>query len=341
MPAVVEDHPEDSSASQPDLPDSSQPPENTTNLLEISSDSDLSIERVYNPQTGKIIEKYGNQTQEIKNGHQEYPKETKNEPEFFRSSSPVDENHNNLANSNRKREFFENFGSPIKSADFLTETSINLTESHVDDIQEHLVPLQIQKYEQISENTIKDQLRQKPKPAVRSFKSKTVSDEPPRAMMVNDPMDVNEEDTNDRCDSKTPDFSEEEILMDETPDISLEPSLICESNVSQYSRTASSLGPDPEISDLKEKHLVKHILGEFSKSYPNLTKIPKKSEETRAKSAANNLSETEQETQEVEGEEIIVRLPSVQDLKKKFEENARVSFKIFLLISSGYILGFL
>lgn len=337
---MVEDHPEDTPVSQPDVPDPTQTPENTSNLLEISSDSDLSIERVYNPQTGKIIEKYGHQTQEIQNGHREDFKENKHEPEFLRSSSPVDENHNNLANSTKKREFLdsvENIGSPIKSAGFLTETAAYLTESRVDDIQEHLVPLQIQKYEQISENTIKDQLRQKPKPAVRSFKSKTVSDEPAKGMMVDNPQDVIEEDTNDRCESKTPDFSEEEILMDETPDISLEPSIRCESNVSQLSRTASSLGPDPEISDLKEKHLVKHILGEFSRSYPNLTKIPKKTEETRAKSAATNLSETEQETHETEGDEIIVRLPSVQDLKKKFEDNARVSFKMILFVFSGYI----
>lgn len=203
------------------------------------------------------------------------------------------------------------------------------------------MPLQIQKYEQISENSIKESLGQKPKPAVRSFKSKTIPDEPAKTMMATDLPDAYEEDSKDRCESKTPDFSEEEILMDETPDISLEPSVRCESNVSQLSRAASSLEADPEISDLKQKHLVKHILGEFSRSYPNLTKIPKKPEETRAKSAATNLSEIEQETQEPEGDEIIVRLPSVQDLKKKFEENARVSGPLYLIISSGYILGFL
>lgn len=105
-------------------------------------------------------------------------------------------------------------------------------------------------------------------------------------------------------DSKTPDFSEDELVFtSSTPDISLEP---------QNSRTNSSLEADAEISDLQEKHLVRHILGEFSRSFPNLTKISGTSDNPTPESKSADAS-----LQDV-NEELSV-LPSVQDLKKRFE----------------------
>lgn len=120
-------------------------------------------------------------------------------------------------------------------------------------------------------------------------------------------------------DSRTPDFSEEEIMLSSsTPDISLEP---------QNSLTHSSLDADAEISDLQEKHLVKHILGELSRSFPNLTKISGKSETPppESKSADASLHEI--------NEELSV-LPSVQDLKKKFEAVSAhdVSYRFVLIL---------
>lgn len=107
-------------------------------------------------------------------------------------------------------------------------------------------------------------------------------------------------------DAKTPDFSEEELNFTcSTPDISLE--------TQNFSRALSSLGADSEISDLQEKHLVKHILGKFSRSFPNLTKIPGWNAETpppESKSADTSFQEIN---------EVLSVLPSVQDLKKKFE----------------------
>lgn len=110
---------------------------------------------------------------------------------------------------------------------------------------------------------------------------------------------------NGERDSKTPDFSEEELnFSSSTPDISFEP---------PSSRAHSTLDADAEISYLQEKHLVKHILGEFSRSFPNLTKISGRnitSPHPESKSADTSLQEI--------NEELSV-LPSVQDLRKKFE----------------------
>lgn len=112
--------------------------------------------------------------------------------------------------------------------------------------------------------------------------------------------------------SKTPESLEEELRFESsTPDISLE---------LQTSRVASSLETDAEITDLQEKHLVKSILGKFSRSFPNLTKISSASESTpspESKSADVSFQEA--------NEELSV-LPSVQDLKKKFEDVSCLQF---------------
>lgn len=115
-------------------------------------------------------------------------------------------------------------------------------------------------------------------------------------------------------DSKTPDFSEEELnFSGSTPDISFD---------HQSSRAQSSLGADAEISYLQEKHLVKHILGEFSRSFPNLTKITGRNTTTPppeiSRSADTSLQEIDEE---------LSVLPSVRDLKKKFEA---VSFRFLV-----------
>lgn len=107
-------------------------------------------------------------------------------------------------------------------------------------------------------------------------------------------------------DSKTPDFSEEELnFSGSTPDISFD---------LQSSRAHSSLEADAEISYLQEKHLVKHILGEFSRSFPNLTKISGRNTATPPPEISRSADTSLQEI----NEELSV-LPSVQDLKKKFE----------------------
>lgn len=124
-----------------------------------------------------------------------------------------------------------------------------------------------------------------------------------------DLLDAYEEENkqNGAGDSKTPDLSEEELVFsNSTPDISLEP---------QNSRTHSSLDAEAEISDLQEKHLVKNILGEFSRSFPNLTKISGGSEETTPPPESKSVDTSLQEIHE----ELSV-LPSVQDLKKRFEK---------------------
>lgn len=308
MPAKVED---DSTQTDPQIsqfPSLESDKEKVTNSLEISSDSDLSIERVYNPQTGRITEKFGDSCKEFQNETQEEPqliKYSKQEMEFIQNS-PVDENQNI---TDKKRQFLRSLTMSddefsIKSPDSLTE----LTDS--ENVQDQLVPSKIKKYEQITQCTVKDVIL-KPQPAIRTLKSNHQQAENEENMMITNILDEYEDSTKDTTSgTKTPDFSEEDIPMDNvTPDISIEPSVGYET---QTSCTHSPLDTDTEILDLKDKHIVKHVLCEISKSYPNLTKISSAKEEPRPVSVASGIINHKENIE-------VSSLPSVQDLKKKFE----------------------
>lgn len=128
------------------------------NVFEISSDSDLSIERVYNPPTGKITEKF-----------------------------TTDVNHNDVKTNETKRQFLrsltlsedDDFPQQVKSPANLTYEDF----VEVNDVEENLVPSKIQKYEQIHDST--KQLNQSssyltstPTPAPRNLQIQRTHDDP-------------------------------------------------------------------------------------------------------------------------------------------------------------------
>lgn len=102
-------------SSQFDSESSLEPPTPTRrNALEISSDSDLSIERSYNFETGKITRRVGNYQQEIFGGSKS-PEGTKYKPlptefdENRKNNVAVDENHNSTNVKNKQKEFLQNY----------------------------------------------------------------------------------------------------------------------------------------------------------------------------------------------------------------------------------------
>lgn len=147
IPVKVEE--EESSLSRPD---SLSLNTKTSNVIEISSDSDLSIERVYNPLTGQITEKF-----------------------------PTDVNHNDVNVNDSKRQFLRLLTEPEEvksSADLTYEEFVGS-----DDVEKNLVPSKIQQYEQINGST--KQLSQSspnlvftPKPKPRNLYVQRTHDEP-------------------------------------------------------------------------------------------------------------------------------------------------------------------
>lgn len=281
--------------------------EDKMNTLEMSSDSDLSIERVYNPQSGKIIEKFGPTQKSAFVKHN-----------IKRSiGNKVDENHNDVNIPSQ-----ENRCEMSKSVDSATCSSIKLPNavtyetSNPSKISQKphkdLVPLTIRKNAEITECNIRGPTATSikeiaPIPAVRRLKLEQKPTENMENIEIPHEFAGSKESIN--CSQG---FSEDEIIMDSiSPDISLEP--VPET---QTPRIPSSYDTDSEILDLEGKHLVKHILREMSRSYPNLTKLPKTKSEPATQSTL---------TMQVDSQELRL-LPSVQDLKKKFEESSKVMF---------------
>lgn len=280
--------------------------EDRSNILDISSDSDLSIERVYNPQSGRIIEKFGSVRKPFKEKHESL--------QSNEEISRIDENHNDvntISHENGYESMKSSVSTPciyssIKSPNDVTyETSIPTKTSQ--NIQKDLVPLSIQKNAEIKECSIQKPAANKetaPRPAVRRLiPTKNTDNKKIPHEFVGSKESVNSSQV----------FSEDEIIMDSpSPDTSLEP---------LPPRIPSSFDTDSEILDLEGKHLVKHILREMSRSYPNLTKLPKMKGEDHNQSTP---------TIQLDSEEVRL-LPSVQDLKKKFEESSKVNLKLYTI----------
>lgn len=127
------------------------------NVMEISSDSDLSIERVYNPPTGKITEKV-----------------------------TTDLNHNDIKNNQVKCQFLKQLTMESDDSFQSVKSPTNLTyEEFVesDNIDKNLVPSKIQKYEQINGSTRQlshssPNLTSTPTPASRNYYITRTHDEP-------------------------------------------------------------------------------------------------------------------------------------------------------------------
>lgn len=141
-------------AEAPHRPDSLSLDTKPSNVIEISSDSDLSIERVYNPLTGQITEKF-----------------------------PTDVNHNDVKTNDSKRQLLSVLTAPeeerVKSpADLTYEEFVGS-----DDVEKNLVPSKIQQYEQINGSTKRlsqssPNLVFTPKPKPRNFHVQRTHDEP-------------------------------------------------------------------------------------------------------------------------------------------------------------------
>ncbi|KRT82247.1 hypothetical protein AMK59_4770 [Oryctes borbonicus] len=114
----------------------------------------------------------------------------------------------------------------------------------------------------------------------------------------------------------TSNYSEEEILSDKR-DFSLEYST--DLNEDEVSRTESSLETDPEIIDLKEKRLVKDLLGKFSKSYPSISVTSVKQVEQHADITEDVECSEDKVVENTQEQEIDV-IPSVKNLKQLFDK---------------------
>lgn len=311
-----------------DLSNSFTTLQDSLNILDISSDSDLSIERVYNPQTGKIVETFVTTEKDI------HAKENDVPTEIIKcdiNDSKTDENHNNI-NINKKCNTLKSVSShkkirvPIKSDDSvspayssikLPDTVTSETTTPIKTSQNNIqVPLHVQKNVEIFKCNIQKAVTTSinettPIPAVRRLKLEQRSEYNSKNKTVagvsGNLVDIFNDDINQRHS-----FSENEIIMDNSsPNISLESLL-----VSETSRKSRSVDTDLEILDLEGKHLVKHILREMSRSYPNLTQLAKKSETL----SQEDVTKTVKCNEELQ----LPLLPSVQDLKKKFEQTPKV-----------------
>lgn len=149
IPVKIEEEP----LSQPNLLN-----QDNKNIIELSSDSDLSIERVYNPLTGKITAKFA-----------------------------TDVNHNDVKANESKLQFLRSLTvseNNVSSPENL-KTPLDLTYQEFDgfnnNVEENLVPSKIQKYEingstkQLSQSS--PNLTSTPTAAPRNFHRQRTHDE--------------------------------------------------------------------------------------------------------------------------------------------------------------------
>lgn len=244
----------------------------TPNVLEISSDSDLSIERVYNLNSGKVYEKLGDSQREIIAGSKN--PEGRLSTDFDTNKIIVDENHNTTTEV-RKRDF-------LKSLTSNEDTPTPISSLVFDDVFNNQLNTQI--------------------PQVPSSKPST---------------NINET------------FIQEEIIASNNEsslniqEFSLEYSTDEYDSIRSPQETSLNNSGDPEITDLKDQHLVKDRLGLFSKSYPNLAAVPLR----RTKREVIQEPQDRRYSHEVSPSLVKMLDHSVGDLKKKFETPVSIVFQ--------------
>lgn len=296
---------------------------------DISSDSDLSIERVYNLQSGKVFEKKGNVTHEISTKDPYSPEGLKYMAKEFDEDikyTTTDENHNNTVIQSNKQAFMRS----------LTQEENEDPENTTNDIDIEISPVEEQKITDTvpyDENKFKATL-EKFKIDETAINDKKIENSP----KIDSPIKESTSNVNsDAIDSKinlesadyfgetkklvdnkinTSDYSEEENLSG-SREFSLEYSTDLYGD--DVSKAESSLETDPEIIDLKEKRLVKDILGRFSKSYPNISTTYIKSIEDQPVTALGKQSE--EEIVEKSSLDEIEVIPSVKNLKQLFDKD--------------------
>ncbi|KAF5291019.1 hypothetical protein FQR65_LT11472 [Abscondita terminalis] len=151
VPAIVD--PEESQSDSPILT-SPIPP----NLLEISSDSDLSIERVYNLNSGKVYETVGGVHKEIVK-RSASPEGIKFQPtsEFDKTFTVTDENHNSTT-VQKKHSFLKSLTETVSDKDVFqdadtTFSEINNTSYESISSEDNNVPLHVTTEERVTSNS--------------------------------------------------------------------------------------------------------------------------------------------------------------------------------------------
>ncbi|XP_022913601.2 uncharacterized protein [Onthophagus taurus] len=340
------------------------------NRLDISSDSDMSIERIYNPQTGTMTVNSGGVIQEfsVSSNPSTSPEGLKYIKKEF--DEPIDENHNqSLSIEEQKQEFLRSLTIESDQSTPIIEDIVATPASIIED-----VPYE---FESISNGFERNQLKEDIAPSLKKSLSKfdDITNEFSNTKeivyktheynLINDQKNQNEHDeidvtldknlvqefdfvlkmkdypqipakyfgevkslVDDKPATKTSDYSEEESF--ENKDFSLEYSTDITDDAS---RPESALETDPEIIDLKEKKLVKDLLGKYSKSISNVALIPqKKNEETGIKKQISlenivqngeNLNEVELEENGCDENNQFNHIPSVQNLKKIFDRQPK------------------
>ncbi|KAI4464943.1 hypothetical protein MML48_3g00007498 [Holotrichia oblita] len=314
---------------------------------DISSDSDLSIERVYNLQSGKVFEKKGNVSQEISTKDSYSPEGLKYVPKEFDEDvqSRTDENHNNTGIQSSKQAFMRSLTQLSDDASDIIKNDYLFVENIIPNVNEELVdvPYDENKFKatleifniipetavtnkrtyeksEVVNNIISDVeiveidaatvFSEVEIDAIKSYTIDTVTQDVP--LSFGEVKKVIDNKVN------TSDYSEEEIMSDNR-EFSLEYST--DLNGDEVSRADSSLEADPEIMDLKEKRLVKDLLGKFSKSYPNIS-INQEEESVDI----SKYYETKVIQKPPDDEELDV-IPSVKNLKQLFDKEHNIQTK--------------
>lgn len=242
-----------------------------SNTFELSSDSDLSVERVYNLPSGKVFENVGDNQRE-KNPILKENAYIAKSTELRSSKLILDENHNTMSKTH-------------KESDLSSSTEPNITNLNQD---------------QTNTNDVKDEV--------------LVNAQNNNKIVNNVPLEENEKDkiskeAEEHCNSMESKEFSLEFSTDENEEITKEPT--------------ESVNSDPEIVDLKGKHLVKERLGQFSKSYQDLAAVPLR-KSISIKEKIGNLSNTENAT-----DKILPKYNSVENLLKQSDKE-QVSLHKFI-----------
>ncbi|KAK4879365.1 hypothetical protein RN001_007511 [Aquatica leii] len=283
VPVVVDA--EDSPCTESDSPILASPI--PSSLLEISSDSDLSIERVYNLNSGKVYETVGGVHKEIvKRSVSPEGIAFKPTTEFDKTFTITDENHNSTTTLEKKRSFLRS----------LTETEDMVDADHI--IEDEISPETTIR----RDNTFSDSIIENVNNTTYEISS--------------------EENSHVQAHEATEDaVIEDKIIMENNNDkysiqeFSLEFSTDGENRASTESSIIIS--SDPEIVDLKDKHLVKDKLGLFSKSYPNLAGVPLKKTVLKKEHSFKEYTSPSKESIQQSSE---ILDTSVYDLRRKFNK---------------------
>ncbi|KAK9696583.1 hypothetical protein QE152_g31489 [Popillia japonica] len=283
---------------------------------DISSDSDLSIERVYNLQSGKVFEKKGNVSQEISIKDSYSPEGLKYVPKEFDEEvqSRTDENHNNTGIQSSKQAFMRSLtqlsdeAADIVKNDYLfVDTIPNVNEEIIEvPYDENKFKATLEIFNVIPETAVTNKGKSEKSEVVKHIISdvetvkidtETVFNEDEidtiksyaiDSVTQNIPLSFGE--VKKIVDNKvnTSDYSEEEVLSDNR-EFSLEYST--DLNGDEVSRTDSSLETDPEIIDLKEKRLVKDLLDIIKDYESTVSQKPPDDEELDVIRSVKNLKQ--------------------------------------------------